>query len=184
MLMPDLADVVPRQQVQEVMENRPVRDRHHRLREKSVSGRSLVPRPAAMTIAFTPALLARSARRPAQRSLRRARRWTPASVTIALTSAAGVTSKAGFRAGKRSVTSRGERSSTGIAAPDGVPRSTVDVGATTTNGMSMVVGEHGETIGADLVRDVAVRGDPVGADDHVASPRPAAMQRRRRRRRR
>src|SRR6185436_17644792 len=32
-------------------------------------------------------------------------RWTPSSVTIVVTSAAGVTSKAGFRAGKRSVTS-------------------------------------------------------------------------------
>ena len=47
------------------------------------------------------------------------RRWTPCSVTIAVISAAGVTSNAGFRAGKRAVTSAGSRSSIGIPAPVG-----------------------------------------------------------------
>ena len=58
-------------------------------------------------------------------------RCTPASVTIAVISSAGVTSNAGLRAGKRSVTSAGSRSSIGIPAPVGVARSTVEVGATT-----------------------------------------------------
>ncbi len=44
-------------------------------------------------------------------------RWTPCSVTIAVISPAGVTSNAGFRAGKRAVTSAGSRSSIGISAP-------------------------------------------------------------------
>ena len=44
-------------------------------------------------------------------------RWTPSSVTIAVTSAAGVTSNAGLRAGKRAVTSAGSRSSIGMSAP-------------------------------------------------------------------
>ena len=29
-----------------------------------------------------------------------------------------------------------------------------------------MAGEHGQRVGADLVRDVAVGGDAVGADDH------------------
>src|SRR5262249_51094835 len=57
-------------------------------------------------------------------------RWTPFSVTIAVISSAGVTSKAGLRAAKRAVTSAGSRSSIGMRAPSGVPRSTVVVGAT------------------------------------------------------
>ena len=56
---------------------------------------------------------------------------TPSSVTIAAMRAAGVTSKAGFRAGKRPVISAGSRSSIGISAPVGVARSIVEVGATT-----------------------------------------------------
>ena len=32
----------------------------------------------------------------------------------------------------------------------------------------MVAREHGESVGADLIRDVPVRGDSVGADDHQA----------------
>jgi len=52
-------------------------------------------------------------------------------VTIASISDAGVTSKAGFRAGNRVEISAGSRSSIGISAPVGVARSTVDVGATT-----------------------------------------------------
>src|SRR5262249_11533575 len=63
-------------------------------------------------------------------------RWTPLSVTIAETSAAGVTSKAGFRAGNRAETSRGSRSSIGMLAPVAAPGSRVDEGATTTNGIS------------------------------------------------
>src|SRR5215204_1267130 len=58
-------------------------------------------------------------------------RWMPSSVTIAVISAAGVTSKAGFRAAKRAVISAPSRSSIGISAPVGVAGSTVDVGATT-----------------------------------------------------
>ena len=46
-------------------------------------------------------------------------RWTPASVTIAAISSAGVTSKAGLRAAKRVVTSAPARSSIGISAPVG-----------------------------------------------------------------
>src|SRR5205085_2464296 len=57
--------------------------------------------------------------------------WTPSSVTIAAINAAGVTSKAGLRAGKRLVSSAGSRSSIGIPDPSGVSRSRVDVGATT-----------------------------------------------------
>ena len=44
---------------------------------------------------------------------------------------AGVTSNAGFRAGKRLVTSAGSRSSIGISAPVGVDGSIVELGATT-----------------------------------------------------
>src|SRR5207247_9215844 len=58
-------------------------------------------------------------------------RLTPSSVTIAAISSAGVTSKAGFRAGKRAVISAPSRSSIGMAAPVGVAGSTVEVGATT-----------------------------------------------------
>ena len=49
---------------------------------------------------------------------------------------AGVTSKAGLRAGNRGVTSAGSRSSIGIAAPVGSDGSSVEVGATTTSGRS------------------------------------------------
>src|SRR5262249_45351348 len=59
----------------------------------------------------------------------------PCSVTIAAISAAGVTSNAGFRAGKRAVTSAGSRSSIGIPLPSGVAWSTVELGATTKNGI-------------------------------------------------
>jgi hypothetical protein len=55
----------------------------------------------------------------------------PSSVTTAVTSAAGVTSKAGFRASKRREISDPDRSSIGISAPLGVAGSSVDVGATT-----------------------------------------------------
>ena len=48
---------------------------------------------------------------------------------IAVMYRAGVTSKAGFQAGKRSETSFPFRSSIGIASPFGQARSTVDVGA-------------------------------------------------------
>ena len=49
-------------------------------------------------------------------------------------SSAGVTSNAGFNAGKRAFTSPGSRSSIGISAPVAVSGSIVDVGATTKNG--------------------------------------------------
>ena len=51
-------------------------------------------------------------------------------------SSAGVTSNAGFRAGKRLETSRGSRSSIGMSAPVSVLGSTVEVGATTWNGIT------------------------------------------------
>ena len=112
----DLTDVVSGQQVQQVMEHRPVRDRHHRLGQE-VGER---PEPRAEAGGHDHRLHpARPAPREAAASDRSyGARWTPASVTIALTSAAGVTSNAGFRAEKRSLTSRGERSSIGISPPD------------------------------------------------------------------
>src|SRR5581483_5308136 len=58
-------------------------------------------------------------------------RCTPRSVTIAAIRDAGVTSNAGFRAAKRAVTSSPERSSIGMPSPEGVARSTVELGATT-----------------------------------------------------
>src|SRR5215208_551557 len=63
-------------------------------------------------------------------------RWTPCSVTIAEISSAGVTSKAGFHASKRELTSSGSRSSIGMSAPLPMDRSTDDEGATTWNGTS------------------------------------------------
>src|SRR5207247_9356347 len=53
-------------------------------------------------------------------------RCTPSSVTMAVISSAGVTSKAGFRAAKRELTSTGSRSSIGMSAPPAVSGSTVD----------------------------------------------------------
>ena len=98
-------------------------------------------------------------------------RWTPSSVTIAAISSAGVTSKAGLRAGKRVVTSRRvalldrdlgagrRREIDRRGRRDDVERDPV------------MRGEHGERVRADLVRGVAVRGDPVGAgDDRSTSP--------------
>ena len=63
-------------------------------------------------------------------------RCTPSSVTIAEISSPGVTSKAGFRAGKRPVTSAPSRSSIGIAAPSSAAGSIVEVGATITKGIA------------------------------------------------
>ena len=57
-------------------------------------------------------------------------------MTIAAIRSAGVTSNAGFRAAKRSVTSDGSRSSIGIPAPVAVSRSIVLVGATTYIGIA------------------------------------------------
>ena len=58
---------------------------------------------------------------------------TPASVKMAVTSSAGVTSNAGLAADcpGTNATSPGSRSSIGIAAPSGVEGSTVDRGAAT-----------------------------------------------------
>jgi len=67
-------------------------------------------------------------------------RRTPSSVTIPVISSAGVTSKAGFqtavptgaiRVPRTSVTSRAARSSTVMAPPSGVSRSTDEIGAQT-----------------------------------------------------
>ncbi len=65
---------------------------------------------------------------------------TRSSVTSAETSSAGVISKAKLSAlvpggAAGTVTSSSARSSSGIAAPDGVAWSMVDSGAATTNGM-------------------------------------------------
>src|SRR5258705_8195325 len=71
-------------------------------------------------------------------------RWIPRSVMMAVTRPAGVTSKAGFRAGTpggaigipwNARTSDGSRSSMGMAAPEGHSGSYVEGGATTTNGI-------------------------------------------------
>ena len=78
-----------------------------------------------MTIAFIAAA-----------SPRRAAGARPASVTIAVTSAAGVTSNAGFSRAKARGHLRGRaRCSIGISAPVTVARSIVEVGATTTKGI-------------------------------------------------
>ena len=67
-------------------------------------------------------------------------RWTPRSVTIAVISSAGVTSKAGFHTGDSagavgrpatSRTSAGSRSSMTMAEPSGMAGSIVEVGAAT-----------------------------------------------------
>src|SRR5262245_59117199 len=62
--------------------------------------------------------------------------WTPCSVTTAVISSAGVTSNAGLRAGNRSLISAGSRCSIGISSPRAVRWSTVELGATTKNGIS------------------------------------------------
>ena len=102
-------------------------------------------------------------RRPATRAY--GARWTPCSVTIAAISSAGVTSKAGFRAANRAVTSSPARSSIGISVAR--RRRQVDGRARCDDVErdSVVGGEDGERVGADLVRGVAVGGDPVGAGD-------------------
>ncbi len=98
-------------------------------------------------------------------------RWTPRSVTMAETSAAGVTSNAGFRAGNRAVTSAGSRSSIGMSAPEAVGRVERRRRRDDDERQIVVGGEHRQRVGADLVRGVAVRGDAVGAgDDHVDLP--------------
>ena len=91
---------------------------------------------------------------------------------MAVTSEAGVTSNAGFRAGKRSLTSTGSRSSMGIAAPAG--RREVDRRARRhdVEGNAVTVREHGQRVRADLVRRVPVGRDAVGAGEdgvHLAA---------------
>ncbi len=93
-------------------------------------------------------------------------RWTPSSVTIAVIRSAGVTSNAGLRAGKRSVTSAPSRSSIGIAAPRRRTRVDRRGRGDDHERDAVMTREHRETVRADLVRRVAVRGDPVGAGDH------------------
>ena len=92
-------------------------------------------------------------------------RCTPSSVTIAAISAAGVTSKAGLRAAKRVVISAPSRSSIGIPAPVGGRRIDRRGRRDDVERDPVMRRGHGETIRADLVRGVAVRGDPVGAGD-------------------
>ena len=114
---------------------------------------------------------------------RRTGRCTPSSVTIASISAAGVTSKAGLRAANRPVTSSAARSSIGIVSPLEVAGSRVEVGATTTRGMPWCSREHSKPVRADLVRRIAVRGDPVGAGDNDIDLVPRHQRLRPRRRR-
>ena len=119
----------------------------------------------------------RASVRPRTGAGRRPRRpatTTPRSVMRPVTSAAGVTSNAGLttatpsgaqRSPRKPVTSAAARSSIGIDAAVGhVPvdrrerRGDVERDA-------VARGEHRQRVGADLVRDVAVGGDAVGADD-------------------
>ena len=107
-------------------------------RGRAPSRASAARRPAGDASAGRPSAAAAASRSPLRGSRtsraatpRTAARWTPSSVTIAAMSAAGVTSKAGLRAGKRLVSSAGSRSSIGIPEPSGVARSSVEVGATT-----------------------------------------------------
>ena len=116
------------------------------------------PRRASSTIIARP-------RRLARQGLAYGARWTPRSVTIAATSAAGVTSNAGFRAGNRVVTSAGSRSSIGISAPVAQRRVERRGRRDDDERQPVVRREHGEPVRADLVRGVAVRRDPVGAGD-------------------
>ena len=58
-------------------------------------------------------------------------RSTPASVTSAVTSSAGVTSNAGFQTAPVARTSAPGRSSISMSAPLGVPASSVEHGPTT-----------------------------------------------------
>ncbi len=92
---------------------------------------------------------------------------------MAVTRAAGVTSKARFSAAKPSGESRepptvwtssGERSSTGMSAP--VLRGQVDGrrGGGHVERHAVVGGQHGQRVRADLVGHVAVGRHPVGAD--------------------
>ena len=100
---------------------------------------------------------------------------TPCSVTIACTSRAGVTSNAGFAAAlPRGAVGTPPTVSTSCGGAvlhhdrGAVGRREVD--RRTRRGDherdAVVVREHGERIGADLVGDVAVRGDAVGAHHH------------------
>ena len=92
-----------------------------------------------------------------ERLLRTAARCTPSSVTIAVTSSAGVTSKAGFRAANRSVTSRAVPLLDRDVAPRRrSSRSTVERRRDDVERDAVVRGEHGERVRADLVRGVAV----------------------------
>ena len=118
-------------------------------------------------------LIASSAR---DRTRRRAARATPRSVTSAVTSSAGVTSKAGLRTGvpgeRRAATPPNARTSSRVALLDldavavGQRGSIDDVGPATTNGMPAARAASARRVGADLVGDVAVGGDAVAADDH------------------
>ncbi len=106
-------------------------------------------------------------------------RWTPCSVTIARDQPRG---RAGRRPGcapRRPParparpnsaiwwTSSAGRCSMTTWAAVGVARSIVEVGAATMNGSPCSRGEHREAVRADLVDDITVGGDPVGANDHV-----------------
>ena len=93
-------------------------------------------------------------------------RWMPRSVTIAATRSPGVTSKAGLRAAKRVVSSDPSRSSIGISSPAARDGSSVERRRDDDERQPVVRREDGETVRPDLVRRVAVGGDPVGARHH------------------
>ena len=112
-------------------------------------------------------------------------RATPDSVTIAVTSAGGRDVERGIeRRGTRRrdplrpptcVTSSGSRSSIAIAAPSA--RREVDRrrGRGDVERDPVMAREHRERVRPDLVRDVAVGRDAIGADDHEIDRRPRAI---------
>ena len=116
------------------------------------------------------------ARHPHGRSVRDAARGsTPRSVTSAVTSAAGVTSKAGLRVRvpgsvrtcpPAERTSSGSRSSIVMSAPVGVAGSIVRGRAGHHERDPGRVRGQRQAVGADLVGHVAVGRHPVAADDH------------------
>ena len=113
-------------------------------------------------------------------------RRTPRSVTIAVTSAAGVTSNAGLRAAAPSGAMRraGERQHFVRVAlldrdarrPIGVARIDRADGRDDVERHAVRVRREREAVGADLVRDVAVGGDAVGADDARPPRAPRAIR--------
>ena len=120
-----------------------------------------------------------SARQTA-RLAERAAAGRPRSVMKAVTSSAGVTSKAGFQAATPAGAvaqpaegqdlAGGSRSSMTMPSPSRVAGSKVERRRRHVERHAVAVGQHGQRVGADLVRRVAVGGDAVGAGDHGVDP--------------